>query len=157
MPRPSLVDGAACGVDTGACGCNAVTSRPPLAPVDAVAVEALVFDRWRASAVERLAFVVVFGDLDDDARRVRAMPPVGRDTSPPPKLGPRCFFVPRDRLALAAAAVAEALPAGVPVIGPRTPTASAFGSALGSFVAASAFPATGVVEAPGVVTVGVVP
>jgi hypothetical protein len=134
-----------------------VTSRPPRAPVDAVAVEALVFDRWRASAVERLAFVVVFGDLDDDARRVRAMPPVGRDTSPPPKLGPRCFFVPWDRLALAVAAIAEALPAAVPAIGPTGPPAGAFGSALGSFVAASAFPATGVVEAPGVLTVGVVP
>jgi hypothetical protein len=134
-----------------------VTSRPPLAPVDVVAVEVLAFDRWRASAVERLAFVVVFGDLDDDARRVLAMPPVGRNASPPPKPRPRCFFVPWDRLALEAAAVAAALPAAVPTIGPTAPPAGAFGSALGSLVAASAFPATGVVDPAVVLTVVVVP
>jgi hypothetical protein len=108
-------------------------------------------------AVERLAFVVVVGDVDDEARRVLAMPPVGRDTSPAPKPRPCCFVALWDRLASAAAAVAEALPAAVPVIGPTAPPASAFGSALGSFVAAGAFPVTGVVEAPGVLTVGVVP
>ena len=112
--------------------------------------------------VEPLAFVVVVGDVDDEARRVPAMPPAGvvaprrvcgRDE---PEFPARSFFALWVRLPFAPAAVAEAVPAAVVVVWPPVPVASAFGSALGSLDAARAFP-VGVVEVPGVLTVGVAP
>jgi hypothetical protein len=120
----------------------------------------LAFDGWTALTFERLAFVVVVGDVDDEARRVLEMPPVGRDPSPAPReLRARCFFAlwVLPFAPFAPAAVAEAVPAAVVAIRPAMRRANALGSPLGSFVAASAFPVTAVVEAPGVLAVGVVP
>jgi hypothetical protein len=76
-----------------------------------------------------------------------------------PERALRCFFALCARRAFAPfapAGVDDAMPAAIAAVWPSLPVADGAPSALGSVGVASAYAATGVVEDPGVLTVGVV-